>query len=301
MAQAALAPQVLDLDFNYAEILKQLQTQSIAASSSQHWYMRKLLKGLHKFQSSYFPANQEIFEQLAEGQKPRVLFITCSDSRIVPHLITQSGVGELFVIRNAGNLVPPFGAANGGEGAAIEYAIHALGIEQVIICGHSNCGAMKGLLKLEKLRTEMPLVYEWLQHAESTRRLIQENYADIKGEELMAITMAENVVTQIENLKTYPVIRSKLHQNKMSIYGWIYDIETGEVLAYNPINDDFEVPQTLLAFETSTNEQFIHTDAPPIPSAYQNGSPKVNAKNVGDLPTWLSPEQADRIYRGSAR
>ena len=264
--------------------------------------MRKLLKGLHKFQSSYFPANQEIFEQLAEGQKPRVLFITCSDSRIVPHLITQSGVGELFVIRNAGNLVPPFGAANGGEGAAIEYAIHALGIEQVIICGHSNCGAMKGLLKLEKLRTEMPLVYEWLQHAESTRRLIQENYADIKGEELMAITMAENVVTQIENLKTYPVIRSKLHQNKMSIYGWIYDIETGEVLAYNPETDDFEVPQTLLPnINSPANEQFVHTDAPPISSAYPQETHQSKAKNSGDLPSWLPPEQADRIYRGSAR
>jgi len=208
----------------------------------------------------------------------------------------------LFVIRNAGNLVPPFGAANGGEGAAIEYAIHALGIEQVIICGHSNCGAMKGLLKLEKLRTEMPLVYEWLQHAESTRRLIQDNYADIKGEELMAITMAENVVTQIENLKTYPVIRSKLHQNKMSIYGWIYDIETGEILAYNPETDDFEVPQTLLPSSTSTvNEYFVHTDAPPIPSAYQNSSSQVKTKNVGDLPPWMSPEQADRIYRGLVR
>jgi carbonic anhydrase len=264
--------------------------------------MRKLLKGLHKFQSSYFPANQEIFEQLAEGQKPRVLFITCSDSRIVPHLITQSGVGELFVIRNAGNLVPPFGAANGGEGAAIEYAIHVLGIEQVIICGHSNCGAMKGLLKLEKLRTEMPLVYEWLQHAESTRRLIQENYADIKGEELLAITMAENVVTQIENLKTYPVIRSKLHQNKMSIYGWIYDIETGEVLAYNPETDEFEVPQTLLANASSaSNEHFVHTDAPPIPSAYQNDASKSQPKNPGDLASWMSLEQANRIYRGSAR
>jgi len=264
--------------------------------------MRKLLKGLHKFQSSYFPANQEIFEQLAEGQKPRVLFITCSDSRIVPHLITQSGVGELFVIRNAGNLVPPFGAANGGEGAAIEYAIHALGIEQVIICGHSNCGAMKGLLKLEKLRTEMPLVYEWLQHAESTRRLIQENYADMKGEELMAITMAENVVTQIENLKTYPVIRSKLHQNKMSIYGWIYDIETGEVLAYNPQTDDFEVPQTLLAnINSPANEQFVHTDAPPVASSHQQETHPNKAKNSGDLPSWLPPEQADRIYRGSAR
>jgi carbonic anhydrase len=161
---------------------------------------------------------------------------------------------------------------------------------------------MKGLLKLEKLRTEMPLVYEWLQHAESTRRLIQENYADIKGEELLAITMAENVVTQIENLKTYPVIRSKLHQNKMSIYGWIYDIETGEVLAYNPETDDFEVPQTLLANPNcSSSENFAHTDAPPIPSAYQNGSQQVEPKNVGDLPSWMSPEQAHRIYRGSTR
>ena len=264
--------------------------------------MRKLLKGLHKFQSSYFPANQELFEQLADGQKPRVLFITCSDSRIVPHLITQSGIGELFVIRNVGNLVPPFGAANGGEGAAIEYAIHALGIEQVIICGHSNCGAMKGLLKLEKLRTEMPLVYEWLQHAESTRRLIQDNYADIKGDELVAITMAENVVTQIENLKTYPVIRSKLHQNKMSIYGWIYDIETGEVLAYNPETDDFEVPQTLLASATNApNEHFVNTTAPPVSSAYKSSSQQPKPKNSGDLPPWLSSAQADRIYRGSAK
>jgi carbonic anhydrase len=265
--------------------------------------MRKLLKGLHKFQSSYFPENQGIFEQLAEGQKPRVLFITCSDSRIVPHLITQSGVGELFVIRNAGNLVPPFGAANGGEGAAIEYAIHVLGIEQVIICGHSNCGAMKGLLNLEKLRTEMPLVYEWLQHAESTRRLIHENYADKKGDELLAITMAENVVSQIENLKTYPVIRSKLHQNKMSIYGWIYDIETGEVLAYDAVTDDFEVPQTLLASPTIGN--FVQTDAPPVAVEYQNAKQNVNQKaqpeNSGNLPAWLPFEQAERIYRGSVR
>jgi carbonic anhydrase len=149
----------------------------------------------------------------------------------------------------------------------------------------------------------MPLVYEWLKHAESTRRLIQENYANTKGEELLAITMAENVVTQIENLKTYPVIRSKLHQNKMSIYGWIYDIETGEVLAYNPITDDFEVPQTLLASPTNdeNNEHFVHTDAPPIPSGYQNVEPQVKRQNAGELPSWLPYEQAERIYRGSAK
>ncbi|MDX2255906.1 MAG: carbonic anhydrase [Pseudanabaenaceae cyanobacterium bins.39] len=258
--------------------------------------MKKLLKGLHKFQSSYFPANQEIFEQLAEGQKPRVLFITCSDSRIVPHLITQSGVGDLFIIRNAGNLVPPFGSANGGEGAAIEYAIHALGIEQVIICGHSNCGAMKGLLKLEKLRTEMPLVYEWLQHAEATRRLMHENYSHLEGKELLSMTMAENVVTQIENLKTYPVVRSKLHQGKMHIYGWIYDIESGEILAYNPETDEFESPQSVLS--DAPHENYKNTSAPPIPIKDQHTDLPQN-RNSGDLPSWLSYEQAQRIYRGS--
>ena len=268
-----------------------------SASPRRHQYMRKLLQGLQHFQSSYFPANQELFEQLADGQKPQVLFITCSDSRIVPHLITQSGVGDLFIIRNAGNLVPPFGSANGGEGAAIEYAIHALGIEQVIICGHSNCGAMKGLLKLERLRTEMPLVYEWLQHAESTRRLIQENYSDLKGDELLAITMAENVVTQIENLKTYPVIRSKLHQNKMAIYGWLFEIETGEVLSYNPNTDEFEVPQTLLS--NIPDELYVSTSAPPIAEAEEVAI--VRKHNSGNLPPWLSSAQAQRIYQGSAQ
>jgi len=162
---------------------------------------------------------------------------------------------------------------------------------------------MKGLLNLEKLRIEMPLVYEWLQHAESTRRLIHENYADKKGDELLAITMAENVVSQIENLKTYPVIRSKLHQNKMSIYGWIYDIETGEVLAYDAVTDDFEVPQTLLASPTIGN--FVQTDAPPVAVEYQNAKQNVNQKaqpeNSGNLPAWLPFEQAERIYRGSVR
>lgn len=266
-----------------------------SAHPRRHQYMRKLLQGLHKFQSSYFPANQELFAQLADGQKPKVLFITCSDSRIVPHLITQSGVGDLFIIRNAGNLVPPFGSANGGEGAAIEYAIHALGIEQVIICGHSNCGAMKGLLKVEKLRTEMPLVYEWLKHAEATRRLIQENYSDLKGTELLAITMAENVVTQIENLKTYPVVRSKLHQNKMAIYGWVFEIETCEVLCYNPATDEFEVPQSLLS--SLPDELYISTGAPPVAEAEEVA--KIKKINSGNLPPWLSYKQAQRIYQGS--
>ncbi len=211
--------------------------------------MKKLIRGLDKFRKTYVPEHQDLLEQLSHGQKPRVLFITCSDSRVDPNLITSTDIGELFVIRNAGNIVPPYGAANGGEGGTIEYAITALGIEQVIICGHSHCGAMKGLLKLNKLQADMPLVYEWLQHAESTRRLVLENYSHQSGEELIETLVAENVLIQIENLKTYPMIRAKLHQGKLSIYGWIYEIETGEVLAYDSHTHAYLPPQSQLLDE----------------------------------------------------
>ncbi len=147
--------------------------------------MKKLIRGLGEFKNSYFSDHQDLFIELTQGQKPRVLFITCSDSRIVPNLITQAEVGELFIIRNAGNIIHPFGAANGGEGATVEYAIHSLGIEQIVVCGHSHCGAIKGLLKLNELHEEMPLMYNWLKHTEATQRLIKENYGHLQGEELL--------------------------------------------------------------------------------------------------------------------
>ena len=211
--------------------------------------MKKLIRGLDEFRKTYVHEHQELLEQLSHGQKPRVLFITCSDSRIAPNLITNTDMGELFVIRNAGNIIPPYGAANGGEGGTIEYAITALGIEQVIVCGHSHCGAMKGLLKLNKLQKDMPLVYDWLQHAESTRRLVLENYPHLSGEELIETLVAENVLIQIENLKTYPMVRARIHQGKLRIYGWIYEIETGEVLAYDAQTHTYLPPQSQLIDE----------------------------------------------------
>jgi len=195
--------------------------------------MRKLIRGLREFQSNYFSSHRELFEKLSEEQHPRALFITCSDSRIDPNLLTQTEPGELFIIRNAGNIIPPYGAANGGEGAAIEYAVVALGVRQIIVCGHSNCGAMKGLLQIGKLTEEMPLVYDWLKHAEATRRLIKENYQNYQGKELLDATIEENVFTQIENLRTYPVVHSKLHRGELNIYGWVYKIETGGVFVYS--------------------------------------------------------------------
>ena len=275
--------------------------------------MRKLVKGLREFRANYFSTHQELFEQLASGQKPRVLFVTCSDSRIDPNLITQTEIGELFVIRNAGNIIPPYGAANGGEGATIEYAIHALGIEQIVICGHSHCGAMKGLLKLNKLQEEMPLVYDWLKHTEATRRLLKDNYDEYSGEELLEIAIAENILTQMENLKTYPVVHSKLYQGKLKIYGWIYHIESGEVLAYDPVTHTY-IPPTSQISDSDPEvgpvaEQFMKTNAAPV-AACDLPQHRLQSQAVMDeedgldqaaLATpWISPEQAKRIYQGSS-
>ncbi len=137
--------------------------------------MERLIKGLHQFQANYFTTHQELFKRLSHAQHPRTLFITCCDSRLNPNLLTQTEPGEIFIMRNIGNIIPPYGATNGGEGAGIEYAIHSLGIKNIIVCGHSDCGAMKGLLQLGNLTEEMPLVYDWLKHAEATRRVVKMN------------------------------------------------------------------------------------------------------------------------------
>jgi len=209
--------------------------------------MKKIIQGVHSFQTNYLTTHREMFELLSQGQHPRVLFITCSDSRIDPNLITQTEPGEMFIIRNAGNIIPPYGAANGGEGAAVEYAVQALGIREIIVCGHSHCGAMKGLLKLDKLEADMPLVYEWLKHTEATRRTVKDNYQHYEGEELLQATIEENVLTQIENLRTYPAIHSKLHQGEMELHGWMYHIETGEILEYSAARGTYLPPQTQMS------------------------------------------------------
>jgi carbonic anhydrase len=204
--------------------------------------IKRIIAGLNEFHDNYFVAHRELFEHLSHGQNPEVLFITCSDSRIDPFLITQSQPGDLFVIRNVGNIIPPYGRLNNGEAAGIEYAVEALGVRDVVICGHSHCGAMKGLLQIGNLAQQMPSVYEWLRyHAESTRRLVMDNYQGYPHEKLLKITIEQNVLTQVENLETYPVIRSKLHSNQLTLHAWIYEIESGEVFAYDAEDGKFRV------------------------------------------------------------
>jgi carbonic anhydrase len=193
--------------------------------------MQRLIQGIHQFQQETFRPLQGLFEQLSRGQNPETLFISCSDSRIDPNLLTRSQPGDLFILRNAGNIVPPHGAASGGEAATIEFAVMALGVRDIIICGHSHCGAMKALLQPEQL-SALPAVASWLSHADKTRRIVEANYRHLDGERLLTATVEENVLVQLENLRTLPVVATRLARGDLHLHGWVYKIQTGEVFAY---------------------------------------------------------------------
>jgi carbonic anhydrase len=194
--------------------------------------MQQLLDGIHRFQRHSFLPLQKLFERLAEGQHPQTLFITCSDSRIDPNLLTNSNPGNLFILRNAGNIIPPHGAGVGGEAATIEFAVSVLGVQDIIVCGHSHCGAMQGLLNPDLIQS-LPDVSAWLLHAEMTRRIIKDNYSQLEGEALLNATIEENVLVQIENLRTLPSVGSRLVRGDLHLHGWVYVIETGEIFAYD--------------------------------------------------------------------
>ncbi len=201
--------------------------------------MQKLVDGIHEFQQQYFTSHKLLFERLANGQQPLALFITCSDSRIDPSLLTQTQPGELFIMRNAGNIVPPYGAVMGGEAATIEFAICVLKVKDIIVCGHSHCGAMNGLLHPEQV-VEMPAVQVWLTHAEATSRIMKENYKHITEEApRLTATVEENVLVQLENLRTHPSAAAKLARGELKLHGWVYKFETGQVFAYDADEGQF--------------------------------------------------------------
>ena len=200
--------------------------------------MEKLVQGIHQFQTSYFCSEQELFKRLAGGQHPIALFITCSDSRISPSLLMQSKPGDLFCLRNAGNIVPPSGASRGGEEATIEYAIRVLKVEHVVICGHSHCGAMKALLNPHDVEG-MPAVATWLSHAEATRHIINENYSHLDETAKLKATIEENVLVQLENIRTHPSVAAKIAKKEINLHGWYYKIETGQVFSYDPREGQF--------------------------------------------------------------
>jgi len=194
--------------------------------------MRKLVDGIHRFQSGVFGEQKDLFVRLSRGQEPDALFITCSDSRVSPTLITQTVPGDLFILRNAGNIVPPYGPIHGGEAATIEYAIEALAVKDIIICGHTHCGAMKAVLDPTGL-DELPAVKGWLTYAEATRRVMKTHYKDLPKEEMLETCIEENVLVQIENLRTHPSVLAALSRGELRLHAWIYEIESGNVMAFD--------------------------------------------------------------------
>lgn len=191
--------------------------------------MNILLPGLRKFSEKIFPKQQSLFETLSEGQKPHSLMITCSDSRIDPNLVTQTNPGEIFVVRNAGNIIPPFGKSLGGEAATIELAIEALGVSNIIICGHSQCGAMSALHNPKSL-DKLPTLKSWLKFAGETQKFFER-----KKEAYTIENLAEkNVLVQADNLKTHPSVINALKEGRVHIFAWVYHFETGSITIYDP-------------------------------------------------------------------
>ncbi|HWA97954.1 MAG TPA: carbonic anhydrase [Pirellulales bacterium] len=200
--------------------------------------MTRIIQGVFRFQHQVFGAKRGLFEQLRGGQRPLALFITCADSRINPNLLTQTEPGELFVLRNAGNLVPPLGTPVGGESASIEYAISHLHVRDVILCGHSLCGAMQGLIA-EQPNTALPAVAQWLKIAEPCVAAARARVSAGSPAALLEAVIEQNVLLQIEHLKTYPVVRDAAAEGRLRLHAWVYHFERGEVAAYDAAQDRF--------------------------------------------------------------
>lgn len=218
--------------------------------------MEGIIEHACHFSTDTFARRRERFEALVAGQHPQVLLITCSDSRIMPELLTQADAGDLFVLRNAGNIVPAHGAGCGGEQATIEYAVAALGVRHVIVCGHSHCGAMKGLLHPELVHG-MPRVASWLAHAEAAHSILAERQGNLSEDESLLAAAKENVLVQMANLGTYPSVCARRARCELQIHGWFYLIETGEVLSYEPESGGF-VPLFSRRHPRGTPEGSLH-------------------------------------------
>lgn len=201
--------------------------------------MEKLISGIHKFQADVFAPNEDFFRRLADGQTPQALFITCSDSRMVPDLICQTRPGELFVLRNAGNIIPPYTPGSpSGEAATIEYAVRGLGVQHIILCGHTRCGAMQAVVE-PSCTANMPRVRQWLDHAQTSAEIVCSCYAHLTPEARWKVLVQENVLVQLEHLRTHPAVATALATGCLKLHAWMYKMETGEVFAFDPRTGQF--------------------------------------------------------------
>lgn len=195
--------------------------------------MKAIVDGVLRFQNEQQPTKQALFDQLAGAQSPDVLLVTCADSRIDPGLITQTEPGELFICRNAGNIVPPFPGYSGDIAASVEFGVAALGVKHIIVMGHTDCGAMKGAMNREAVAS-LPKVYEWLGYAEEAASAAANN----RDDPLLAVTEA-NVLLQLQNLETHPAVSAGIEAGSIDLHGWVYHIGSGAVTCHDTTAGQF--------------------------------------------------------------
>ncbi len=200
--------------------------------------VEKILRGTKRFQTQVYPKRRDLFERLALQQRPETLFVTCADSRIDPCLITQTEPGELFICRVIGNVIPRYPKTIGGVSATIEYAVAVLGVADIIVCGHTDCGVMKGVLDPGALAA-LPNVTAWLKHAAGTRRAAAKLRGKHEGAELLLALAERNVVEQLGNLRSHPSVADGLKKRSLRLHGWVYHIGLGLVNRYDAELESF--------------------------------------------------------------
>ncbi|PZU09515.1 carbonic anhydrase [Sphingomonas sp.] len=216
--------------------------------------MNELIGRVFSFGKQVFPNQSDLYGKLAaHGQSPKALMISCADSRVVPEQIMQAQPGDLFVCRNAGNIIPPYATQNGGVTSTVEYAVMALGIRDIIVCGHSDCGAMKAVANPAGLDA-MPNVAAWLKHSAAAAKVVNDGYPELDGVERVRAVILENVVAQLANLRTHPSVAAGIARGEISLHGWFFDIGHGQILALDggtnrfvALKDDGELPVALKA------------------------------------------------------
>ncbi len=204
--------------------------------------MQRFADGVLRFQKDVFPTKKALFEALGDGQSPDALFVTCSDSRIETGMLTQSGPGELFVCRNVGNIVPPHTEHTGGVTASLEFAAAVLKVPHIVICGHTGCGAMEAAMGTQDL-SDLPHVRRWLQFTKKAVRIVEDAGQGKSLAEKQDMLTEQNVILQLDHLKTHPAVAERLECGELTLHGWVYHITTGDVQVYDEYRNQF-VPTT---------------------------------------------------------
>jgi len=201
--------------------------------------MNELIGRVLRFERDVFATRSELYGKLVrDGQEPKAMMIACADSRIAPEHVMQAEPGDLFVCRNAGNIVPPFAQMNGGVSSTVEYAVEALGVRDLIVCGHSDCGAMKAVAE-PSLTRDMPNVAAWLRHSNAAEKVVRDAYPELSNGDLVRAISLENVVAQLAHLRTHPSVAAGIARGEISLHGWFVDIHAPQILGLDGDSGQF--------------------------------------------------------------